>query len=431
MVEGRCPNCFEVGFDGSRCPQCSYMFSNKPRENVLPLGTILNGRYLLGRVLGIGGFGITYLAYDLRGNQRCAVKEYYPNEIAVRAGVNVVPSGERVRGVFNHGFSVFLDEARILMQFAQEPAIVHVLNGFKENETAYFVMEFLDGENLNRFAKRAGGRLNYSFVKEILYVVAGSLSKVHSKGLLHRDVSPENIFITKLGQTKLIDFGATRYYVGEASRSLSVILKPGFAPPEQYSSKGNQGPWTDIYALAATFYSVLTGVIIPDAIERLNGKLVPLLNTIIPEVDSIFAAGISKALELNYRNRHQSIGEFIKALEKGRCSPPKAQDSPKPYLEFVAGPLRGARWVIPTRRDITIGRGADSNIIVQANAISRTHCTLNYNMEERRFYIQDLSSNGTYGEAGIRLERGKTYALTPGNKIYLATKQYMLKVGVE
>lgn len=432
-IDNCCPNCFANSFTGLNCPQCGYTLSQGKKEHfVLPPGTLLNQRYLLGRVLGVGGFGITYLALDIEQNLKFAVKEYFPNEIALRDGSSVVPSGNKIKHVFEHGLSVFFDEAQILRQFADYPNIVHVYNCFRENNTAYFVMEFLDGVNLKRLAVSTGKSINYSNAEEVFFIVANSLKKVHEKGLLHRDISPENIFITKHGMVKLIDFGATRYYIGGASRSLSVILKPGFAPPEQYSSKGNQGPWTDIYALAATFYSLLSGKIIPDALERLNGQSVAKLSQIIPEVGDAFSGAIERALDLNYINRFQTIDDFISAIHKHeKPSFPETKAAGKPYIQFVSGPLQDKKWLIPSEIDITIGRAASGNIIIQDNSISREHCILRYSQDKQCFYIRDVSSNGTFCLSGQRLEKDKIYTFCLNGMFYVSTSKYTIKVGID
>ncbi len=427
-IDNCCPNCFANSFTGLNCSRCGYTVSQGKKEHfVLPPGALLNQRYILGRVLGVGGFGITYLALDIEQNQKYAIKEYFPNEIALRDGSSVAPSGNKVVRVFEHGLSVFFDEAQILRQFAEDPNIVHVYNCFRENNTAYFVMEYLDGVNLKRLTS-----ISYSNAEEVFFIVADSLQKVHEKGLLHRDISPENIFITKQGMVKLIDFGATRYYIGGASRSLSVILKPGFAPPEQYSSKGNQGPWTDIYALAATFYSLLSGKVIPDALERLNGQAVARLSQIVPEVSDSFAAAIEHALNLNYKERFQTIDDFISAIDKHEKPPvPETKAAGKPYIQFISGPLQGRKWLIPSDLDIIIGRATSGNIVIPDNSISREHCILRYSQDKQCFYIRDVSSNGTYCLSGKRLDKDTIYTFRLNDMFYMATSKYTLKVGID
>lgn len=268
-----CPNCFESGF-AERCAKCGYLgLSHQESQMTLQVGMLLNNRYIVGRTLGAGGFGVTYLVKDRLSAQLLAAKEYFPTMFAVRDGDSKVvrPSGADSRDEYEHGLKVFDREAESLRLFLGNPSVVQVTDSFRQNGTSYYIMEFLDGVNLKALSRSMGGRLPIDIALDVLRNVGATLATVHEKGLLHRDVSPENIFVTKQGTVKLIDFGATRFFVGERSRSLSVVLKPGFAPPEQYSSKGNQGPWTDVYALAATFLSVVSGLNLPDSPDRLSG----------------------------------------------------------------------------------------------------------------------------------------------------------------
>ncbi|MDR1192898.1 MAG: FHA domain-containing protein [Peptococcaceae bacterium] len=320
-----CPKCFQMDYRGGQCPQCGYnAMETLESAMTLPPGTLLSRRYITGQVLGIGGFGITYLAMDTGAGATCAIKEYFPAALATRSGEGggVAINGKSSREPFLHGIKVFQNEVSLLRGFQGEPLIVQARDYFEENGTAYFAMEYLDGVSLMGLARSGGNFIPYGFAKEILLKAGEALAKVHQKNLLHRDVSPENIFITREGQVKLIDFGATRYFVGEMSKSLSVVLKPGFAPPEQYSSRGNQGPWTDIYALAATFYYVLTGVKVPEAPDRLSGKAVEKLTAMIPGLDHRVAEAVDKALRLNYKERYQTVDEFLREIQKGLPSAP-------------------------------------------------------------------------------------------------------------
>lgn len=441
-----CPNCFASGFDG-KCISCGYsaILSGDNFMLLIP-GFMLNNRYVVGRALGSGGFGITYLAFDTKTNERVAVKEYLPTGIAVRNTMtnSINPSNQDSRGVFEHGLKVFLNEASVLQHFAGQNAIVQVKDCFQENGTAYFSMEFLDGVNLKALARNSNNRLPYKLAYEVLVSVGVALDVVHSKGLLHRDVSPENIYITKTGEIKLIDFGATRYFVGEKSRSLSVILKPGFAPPEQYSTKGAQGPWTDVYALAATFYTVVSGVPMPDSLERLDGKDLPKLNEVVPEVTSAIASVIEKALELKYQQRFQSMRDFLAALhgasgQNGANAQTKQKTGRTPKMTIKNTPFvlfqskdESNKWIMPKNMEMSIGRSPEHcNIVIGAASISRVHCTLIYDEKQQTFYIKDVSTNGTYLTNGNRLPKNELHALRSGESFCLLSSEYLLKVGLE
>ncbi|RGZ01872.1 protein kinase [Clostridium sp. AM58-1XD] len=267
----RCMGCMEEFEEEFRfCPNCGYEEGTPPKEayHIRP-GSMLKDRYLIGRVLGFGGFGITYIGYDTVLNHKVAIKEYLPSEFSTRMPEQqaiTVYSGDREEQ-FIAGMEKFLDEARRLANFKSEPGIVHIYDCLEENYTAYIVMEYLEGESLREKLEREG-KLGADEALDILMAVLKALEAVHAVGIIHRDIAPDNIYLTKEGVVKVLDFGAARYATSRHSKSLSVIIKPGYAPEEQYRSRGDQGPWTDVYAAAATFYKMVTGITPEDAMER-------------------------------------------------------------------------------------------------------------------------------------------------------------------
>lgn len=310
-----CPNCFQKS-EQTVCEHCGWT-RNDPDSNsgVLPLYTELNDRYKTGRTLGIGGFGVTYIALDTFTNSRCAVKEFMPLDIAMRDGIQVVASTDENAGIFDHCLKNFINEARILASVSVDPCIVEIRDYFRENNTAYLVMELLEGSTLSQMIRSAGAQPP-PLATKMLLEIGSALMTVHEKGILHRDISPENIYCTEDGEFKLLDFGASRYYVSEKSRSLSVYLKPGFAPPEQYSAHGNQGPWTDVYGLAATYYNALTATSLPDTMDRLSGQKAYLpIADFVPGFSARNAHAIDRALALNWRDRFASINDFFNAMD--------------------------------------------------------------------------------------------------------------------
>lgn len=267
----RCLGCMEYyGDEFEICPHCGYV-EGTPAEEAIHMapGTLLHDRYIIGRVLGFGGFGVTYIGWDGRLEQKVAVKEYLPGEFSTRMpGETTVTvfNGDK-KEQFDDGLEKFVDEAKRLAKFKNEPGIVKIFDSFSENETAYIIMEYLEGETLtSRLAREHV--IPEDEAVEMLTPVMQSLQVVHNEGILHRDIAPDNIFLTTDGEVKLIDFGASRYATTSHSRSLTVIIKPGFSPEEQYRSRGDQGPHTDVYALAATMYKMITGKTPPDAMER-------------------------------------------------------------------------------------------------------------------------------------------------------------------
>lgn len=280
-VNSLCMGCMSFVEDKERpCPYCGWLDSEYSHPiHQLPPQTILNGKYLVGRVLGEGGFGITYLGWDLNLNMKIAIKEYYPSGFVTRettATTTITPfSGDKKEAYLN-GLNKFVVEARSLAKFYNLPGIVSVRDFFKENGTAYIVMEYIEGITLKQYMIDQGGRLPARDVLELVESLIRSLSRMHAEGIIHRDISPDNIMLTRNGEVKLLDFGAARSVSSDGAKSLSVLLKPGYAPEEQYRSRGNQGPWTDVYALCATIYKVITGETPPEALERMHA------DTLIP-----------------------------------------------------------------------------------------------------------------------------------------------------
>lgn len=265
QASGKCPYC---GFDTK-----TYEYNNR----WLPLEHILAGKYLLGRVIGEGGFGITYIGWDLNMEVRVAIKEYFPVGLASREirGTSQYTisslTGERKQN-YRHGLEKFAAEARSLAKFYHLEGIVAVKDFFFENETAYMVMEYVDGMTLKEYLKKHGERLDEKEALRIFQPVIRSLEVVHQENVIHRDISPDNIMITRSGESKLIDFGAARMSCNDQNHTFTIILKHGYAPPEQYQSKGQQGPWTDVYAVCATLYRAMTGQLPPNAMDRRDRK---------------------------------------------------------------------------------------------------------------------------------------------------------------
>ena len=224
-------------------------------------GTRLIGHYVIYSVIGQGGFGITYMGMDELHQTKVAIKEYFPQGIVTRNvdygdDVTITYVGQEAN--YLNGKQHFIDEAHIMLQFDKNQGIVDVIDFFEVNNTAYIVMEYLDGITLKQYLKEKG-RISAEDIQMLMVPLMESLDEIHSQGLIHRDISPDNIMVLSNGDIKLMDFGAARAYTDFGERSLSVVLKPGYAPPEQYQTHGVQGPWTDIYALCATIYKCITG----------------------------------------------------------------------------------------------------------------------------------------------------------------------------
>ncbi|MCR4640940.1 MAG: serine/threonine protein kinase [Lachnospiraceae bacterium] len=283
--------------------------------HALPEGTVLAGQYIVESVLGEGGFGITYEAFDHKTKERVAVKEYFPDTMAARTGGTRVTPYSGARGEnFEYGKECFLQEARTLAEFIGNENIVRIFSYFEENGTAYFAMEYVEGTGFDRYIAGHGGKLSFAEICRILFPVMDALNAVHEKGIIHRDISPDNIYITSDGGIRLLDFGAARYSLGDRSCSLDVVLKPGYAPKEQYTRRGRQGPYTDIYALGATFYFSLTGKKPLSSIDRLEEDDLLRPSVLGADIGPAGEQALLQALELNAGDRYQSMTEFKQAL---------------------------------------------------------------------------------------------------------------------
>ena len=313
----RCLGCMEICGESQVCPACGYEKGTPPKEIYhLKPGTVLYGKYTVGKVLGYGGFGVTYIGWDNILERKVAIKEFLPGDFSTRMPgdtIVTVYDGEATEQ-FVSGLERFTDEAKRLAKFNGIPGIVGIYDTFTENNTGYIVMELLEGKTVKEILREAGV-LPYEKANEIIKSVLTVLSRVHQSGIIHRDISPDNIFITKNDEIKVIDFGAARYATTTHSKSLSVILKPGYAPEEQYRSRGNQGPWSDVYAVAATYYKFLTGVTIPEAMERVaDDKLKPpsALGAVLPLSAE---NAIMNALIVDAEQRTRSANDFLRDLQ--------------------------------------------------------------------------------------------------------------------
>lgn len=310
-----CMNSLPEG--SSVCPHClKSQDYNCPPHHLLP-GTRLstNGRYVVGASIGNGGFAITYVAKDLLLGIKVAIKEFFPSGFVTRShasGEKTVTAITNRSNFFEYGKRRMLDEARTLARFADEPCIVGVRDCFEENNTAYIVMEFIDGQTLESRLKQTG-RMSVNDTIKLLRPVMGALQKVHGTGIIHRDISPSNIMVSG-SRTVLIDFGAARQFSGEDVNTMTVFLKHGYAPEEQYRSKGKQGPWTDIYALSATIYRCITGQKPEEATERVYADNTKRPGELGVAISTEQENAIMKGLAVKATDRYHDLSDFIQAL---------------------------------------------------------------------------------------------------------------------
>jgi len=318
-----CFSCFIEKNSSGVCPGCGYdPAQDKGKYSAaIKQGEILKERYIVGRVLGQGGFGVTYSALDFATKERVAIKEFMPTALVNREASGYVrPYSGEMEEHFTQGKAGFLEEANTLEQFKDNPHIVNILDYFEENGTAYFVMDYVQGQNLKAYVKIMGGKLGEEAANRILMPIMEAMEDVHSKGIVHRDIAPDNIIVTAEGSAKLIDFGAARHSTGEKSLSLDVILKHGYAPKEQYSRHGRQGPYTDVYAMAATYYYAVTGRVPPDSIDRVSSDELAAPGTLGAKLSAHAEKALMKALSIQPEDRYPNMGDFLRAL-RGEIKP--------------------------------------------------------------------------------------------------------------
>ena len=317
----RCPNCMQELTNGEDvCPYCSFdVASYEEKSNCLRPFTVLQNKYMIGRIIGIGGFGITYIGWDLNLQTYIAIKEYFPDSIASRDTSGepqntVVTPIENKRDVYDKGLKRYVEEAQNISKFYDLKGIVSVKDFFYENGTGYIVMEYINGINLKEYLNKRGGKLDEKLVLSLMKPVLESLYQIHNAGLIHRDISPDNIMVNDKGQIKLIDFGSARGKSAESEKTFTVILKHGYAPAEQYYSNGNQGPWTDIYSICATMYKMLTGNIPPNAVERMENDQYVRPSLCGVAVSQRTESALARGLVVKAQDRYQNIGQLIADL---------------------------------------------------------------------------------------------------------------------
>lgn len=412
----RCMGCMEEFESGDVCPYCGYQIGTPVKEAYyLTPGTILHGQYQVGRVLGYGGFGITYLGWDLQLGRKIAVKEYLPSDCATRVmGATKVEvyQGE-LADQYQDGLKRFIEEAKKLAKFSEVSEIVDIYDCFMENKTGYIVMEFLNGTTVKDMLKRGKG-FTYTTAVDIIKVILRGLIPVHKVGIIHRDIAPDNIFILKDNTIKLTDFGAARYATTH-SRSLSVVLKPGYAPEEQYRSRGEQGPWTDVYAAGATLYRMLTGRRPQDSIERLRQDLVKSPRELGIDIPESLDHAVMNAINVRKEDRFQSAEEFLQALESDSVKRIKAT----PVKKKNSRP----KWLIPVAAVILVAGLGIGAMCWYRMGISQAWLTgTQTKLAEDESYMADMTGM-SYEEAEAAMQE-YGYQLVIAGKNYSTTVAY-------
>ena len=316
MSLNRCMSCMKP-ISTEVCPHCGFSGEAQP-EHALPYGTILRGRYLVGKVLGQGGFGITYVGWDLALEQKVAIKEYYPSGQVIRTGAtgnvlhwSATPQAMEFR---ENGVEGFLKEARKMARITRVPEATLVYDTFPENGTAYIVMEFVEGQTLkDQLAEK--GPMTWEQAKDVFLPAIRAMEAIHQAGIIHRDLSPDNLMLDPDGSVKILDLGAAKDLSANSGASSMVVAKGGFSPLEQYTQRGASGPWTDVYAMAATVYYTLTGIVPQPAMERLEEDQ---LRWDIPQLQKLpqtVRKALKDALAVRAQDRTRSMAELLASLQ--------------------------------------------------------------------------------------------------------------------
>lgn len=405
-----CPKCF-APLPGRVCA-CGFIAApSSDYAMALPNYVLLNRRYILLQVIGAGGFGVTYKAMDMTKRQICAVKEYVPVGVALRRSDGALtPESSDKADIYDHARQRFMEEAYMLQKLNAMPATATIMDCFEENGTAYFVMEFVRGRTIKEEIVR-NGKMDVSAALTIISAAARAMDRIHHEAkIFHRDLSPENIMLSADGTVKLLDFGSAKFIAKRTNQNFTVVLKAGYAPPEQYSSVAPQGPYTDVYALASTFYYMVTGVKIPAAPARIDGETyAPLYQ--IAGVPEPLSRAVDHALMLSRKDRTQTCGQFLRELES--CAVPAAkagnqapQSGGSAYLWIFSS---AGRRAVPLQGGTIyrVGRSPSCDILLPQNPLlSNLHFYLYFDAKRNVFAVKNVSRNG--------MKRGKD--LLPKNK---------------
>ena len=416
-----CLNCLNTYEEGVKvCPHCGLgNWKYQAAEKALELGTMLKSRYKIGTVIGDGGFGITYRAVDMNTGKGVAVKEFYPREVVARSSMDhttVKLVNRDNTAQFQKGLNSFLEEANGLARFNNTDKIVNVYDFFEQNGTAYIVMEYLRGKPLSRYAKDHGGKISVSAAINVIMKMCEALSYVHGAGMVHRDISPDNIFVEKTGKIKLIDFGAARESYGNEEKTLSIVLKPNYAPPEQFRKKSRQGPWTDVYALGATVYKLLTGRTPDQAIDRIMEDEMQVPSRYNPEVPLFLDRIVMKMMAPKIEDRFQNCDEVRREMLKHVTYNPNAA------LDYGRSRGGGASDTTSVTGNSYSTGQVSMNRSYQANSTGSRNYTGQNGMNGSRAYTGQNSMNGSRaytGQNGMNGSRNYTVSNNAnGNRSY-------------
>ena len=458
MKEMICTECLRGTVRNGVCPVCGAKVDPQRPAEALPLASRLqSGRYLIGRVLGCGGYGITYTAWDMVERKQIALKESFPSFACVRGpdGMRVCGKDPKGQRDADHTRFRFIQESILLKSLEKTPEILHIGTCFEENNTAYYTMELLHGMDMRKYLKTYGA-LRWNRMEGIARQLLRALYSLHCVGYIHRDISPDNIFMLRDGSIRLIDFGNARRY--STDKTMTVVVKDKFAPAEQYQPHGNQGPWTDIYALCVTLYYAMTSYLPEKAVGGAPKRDLPPLRELQPEVPEAFSRAIARGMSPREQERFPGIPELAFAMFPGesvlrgiRPQTPPVMPREEPqnrrqtgfpeypqthtsaperktgmlYLECTHGTFQGRRTPLTVGKILSIGRGEDKGIAYpdKAPGISRNQCSVLLHSKHGTLVRDDGSTYGTRVN-GRQLDPMKWVDLWEGDSLTFAAEVY-------
>ena len=392
MIQNYCMKCMRKLGDSPVCGRCGYDNSQPPQAepyHIAP-GTILEGKYLIGNVIGEGGFGITYIGLNITLSKRVAIKEFYPSGAANRSESDKIIVTRGRESFFQKGVQRFLEEAKNVATFGEEDGIVDIVDYFQANNTAYIVMEYLEGETLKHYIEHHG-LFPVNQIISLMIPLMHSLAAVHSQGVVHRDISPDNIMYHRLKRLKLMDFGSARYYTNE-ERKMSIVLKQGFAPEEQYRSNGVQGPHTDVYALCATIYACITGKVPVNSVERLINDTLKRPSELGVKIPKYQEDALMHGLAVHAKDRTPDINTLIDELTMEKSA--DIFDAPKTQAPAsVSYNQNGANAV--TQQPVAGSPRPTAGVNVTSAPVQNTSAPNSYSTGYSNSYSQSQYSQNT------------------------------------
>lgn len=424
--EGLCMNCMSGRLERGVCQKCGAPDSEPDRpESALPRRSV-TGDYLIGRVLGQGGFGITYLAWDLKARRRVALKELFPLNMVVREeGSSQIRVLSEHQQFFDHIMMRFWQEAKNIYYLRNYPEVIRIYDLFMANGTSYYSMQFLEGKDMSRLVVNHQG-VSWKRIEKPIRDCIRTLKIVHGHGLIHRDITPENILLQNRGRAMLIDFGSMR---SENAECFTVLVKREYAPIEQFFTNERQGSWTDTFSLCASIYFLLSGCFPVDAMERQmrisygHPDPLPALQTLPTDAPEHVLRAVMKGMSLYAPDRWQNADELERAL-----FPEPVRKVMSVRLRCVSGRLQGKEYLLQYNNVIRLGRGKEGNNIAlpsNTRGVSRKQCAF-YVDSNGQAFVQDQQSNyGTCLEQ-TWLEPLVWYRVRKGQRIVVGAEVFQL-----